>query len=253
MNGRLIAVIVESYDGDDPAVLSLALATVTRILEHGGRVLLSADAATRLPVLLAAAEYVAPIAVETPEGRAAAPVIIAPFPDSDSLEQRLFTMSAAPVDERPDSPRRTLLSELIDSGIAETPDRETGANAPSSFDALLRTFRPAAVLTIGRSERTDALERAAEQYHDREQGSRLLRLDATSKSQWPSLEERVQRFRITPRFEGEVLEDRPGENELLRAAFHAASEAARVLAIEDAIAEILGDEQSIKPDEHERS
>ena len=254
MNNQLIAVIVDGDNGEDPAVQSLALATVTRILEHGGRVLLSADAATRLTMLLAAAEYVSPIDVENSHGRAAAPVIIAPFPGGDSLEERLFTMPATPEEEEEttDRPRRTLLSELIDSGIVEAPDRELRDDAPSSFGALLRTLRPAAVLTIGSSERTNTLQRTAEQYHRDEEGSRLLRLDGTAESRWPTLEQRVQRFRIPPRFEGELIADRPGDDALSRAAFHAAGEAARVLAIEDAVAEILHDEESITPDENQR-
>ena len=251
MNERLIAIIADSSTGDerDPAVQQLALAAVTAILEHGGRVLLSADAAVRLPVLLAASEYVSPAQVETAEGRAPAPVILAPFPGDQSIEERHFTQRDRSEDDE-EGASRTLLSELVHAGIVHEPEHGERDPSPRAFEDLLRTLRPAAVLAIGRSERADALHRAAVRYHHHEERSRLLRLDRSSLNDWPGIDDRTERFRIAPRFEGQPLEDRGvADDGLWRIAMHAAGDAARVLAIEDAIAEILDDLDSIAPAE----
>lgn len=253
MNERLIAVIADSGSGDtrDPAVQSLVLAAVTAILEHGGRVLLCADAAVRLPVLFAAAEYVLPIHVETPEGRAPAPVLLAPFPDDDSLEERLLTDT--PQGDRMEGPPRTLVEQLIDAGIAEEVENDERAVSRRSFDDLLRTSQPAAVVVIGHTERAETLQGAAVRYHRHVEASRLVRLDPMSqRNAWPGIDDRLERFRTPPRFEGQPVDDRVRQDDALwRIAMHAAGDAARVLAIEDVIAEILGDLESISP-EYER-
>ena len=256
MNGHLIAVIADSLTGEerDPTVQPLVLAAVTAILEHGGRVLLSADAAVRLPVLLAAAEYIAPIEVETPSQRPAAPIILSPFPDDDSLEEKLFTEREPSDDDRMEGASRTLLSELIHMGIAEEPANE-GINDPQrSFDSLLRTLEPAAVLMIGSSERAVSLRDAAMRYRHDVERSKLVRLDRSQLTRdWQSIDDRMESFRLPPRFDGQSIEDLAGSSDgLLSIATHAADDAARVLAIEDVVAEILGDLESIAPSRPKR-
>lgn len=254
MNERLIAIVADSGSEDErnPVVLPLAMAAASAILEHHGRILLCADAAVRLPVLLAAAEYVRPIQVEVVDGRAPAPVVVAPFPADDSLEERLFTTGETLRDDREERAGRTLLAQLIDAGIAD--DLQNQAAPWRSFDDALRALRPAAVVVIGRTARAESLQQTAANYHRHAEGSHLVRLDRTSVvDDWPGIEERVERFRIAPRFEGQPIEDRVREDdELRRLAVHAAGDAARVLAVEDVIAAILGDLESIAPDARER-
>jgi hypothetical protein len=241
MNKRLIAVLADAGEGDDE-VQSLALAAVAAILEHGGRVLLAADASVRVPAILTAGEYLRPMEVETTGGRAEAPIVLAPFPGEESLEERLFTSRGQDEEGAP-----SLLSELLHAGLVESGEK-------TSFGEALATHRPRAILIIGHSMRLHELQRDVAQYHHGEEQSRVFRLDrgthANVRDGWRDVEDRMARFRRTPpRFEGRAIGDRAGDDDALaHLAAVAAEDAARVLAIEDAIAELLGDAASIAED-----
>ena len=215
---------------------------------------LAADASVRLPAIFAASEYLQPIHVETSEERPPAPVVIAPFPGDESIEERLFTERDAD-EQRP----FTMLTELVDEGLIEESAATGVQEAPRDFRAILDRWRPAGVLAVGTGARLRALQRESEEYHATGAGgdSRLIRLDvgfrAALRDQWLGIEERVERFRrYPPQFEGEPVGERFRNDALAHIAFLAAEEAALALAVEDVVAELLGDTGSIVPDERVR-
>jgi hypothetical protein len=207
---RVIALVA---DGEESAeALPLALATLAAVLEHGGRLLLAADASLRLPLLYAAAEYA--VALEAGAPPPPAPVLLAPFPNGDSFEEQLLANVA----------------ELTGGGVAETPE--------GSFAALLAETKPAAVLMLGHSSRVRELVRAADGTE-----SRVLDIEIEAGSA-------AEPFRrVAPRLDGRPVGEYGGDL-VPRIAFDAAELAALTLGIEQVVAELLGDAQSIAPGEH---
>lgn len=241
MRGPVVAIVADSADEqveirDPEQTYVFALAAVTAVLERGGRILVAADAALTTSLLIAASMYAAEPELERGEARSEPPVILASFPDRDSVESRLLRSRMNDDDEQ-DEARRSTLQEFIAGNVVEDADLDLGS--------ALQNYDVVALLAIGADRRLRPLLAEAERY-SYERRIRLVNFTGAdlNANRWSDVNERVQAFLETPpRLEGQTL--REEDNEALREVmFEAAKEAAFVLAIDAVVAETLGSDES---------
>lgn len=250
MRQPVLAIVADTFGGqrrDDngsPHVQRAAMAVQRAALVRGGRVLLSADGATLVPLLLAAAEFQMPRRVEGDEQPAAA-LIVTPFPGGDSVEDRLLGFRE---ERREGTSPLSLLEQLVSAGLA---DLRQGAERHSDdpgevFSVALRELNVSAVFAIGDDQRIQPMLEAAEVYHGRV--SRRVQLvhllhPQGERARWPDLSERIGAFsRVPPVFEGELLQEQARDERLVVLGLRAAAEAALALAIDRAVEEAIAEE-----------
>ena len=239
MRGPVIAIVAdsanpESETRDPERTYVVALAAMTAVLDRGGRVLLAADAALTTSLLIAASTYALQPEIEGGERAAASPVIMAAFPDGDSIEAQLLRSQT--VNDEHEELRRSMLEEFIIGNVAEGEGFE--------LSAALRQYQVAAVLAIGEGWRMRPLLADAQRY-SRERNVRLVNLTGVDVGGqvWSNIDDRVRRLRQTPpRFEGRTISDENGAEALRALTEEAAEDAALVLAVDAVIGEVLGTE-----------
>ena len=229
--------------------LHASSAVLRAVLERGGQVLLAAESAYVVPLLMAAAEYLEPRGVESNNEVPPAPVILAPPMMSDAPEDWL--LSSHQESELGDE-GTSLLEDLMSVGLFEGRWRpgSKGLNGASVFETLLRNHRPRGIVAVGRGRQAPGLLGVAESYHERaDRDARLVHVfgRATSSDRpyrWEPIEEfRPERPDPPPMLDGEIIgkesEGRAWDEHLVSLADHAAEEASLALTIDRAIEEIM--------------
>jgi hypothetical protein len=230
-----------------------AVAGLRAVLERGGRVLLSGESPQVVSLLMAAAEYQEPRAIETEREAVEAPVILGPLIRGDALEDELLIQG----NRREEATGVSLLEELERSGLCEgaAASASSEAGAPELFGSLLVRQQVRGILAVGGGARTDPLLDAAESYRgdlDVRSPVRLLQL-------WPGSNrpdhrgwEAVTRYGENetvppPMLNGEDLGEAAGralwDEQLILLARRAAAEASLALAIDRAVGSMLGSEE----------
>lgn len=260
MNGRPVVALIagglargdgREEEEEEQEGLWAAVAGLRAVFERGGRVLLSGESPHVVSLLMAAAEYQKPRAIETRREAVEAPVILGPLIRGDVLEDELLIQG----DRREEEATGVgLLEELERSGLCEgaAASASSEAGAPELFGSLLVRQQVRGILAVGGGARTGPLLDAAESYRrDLEVRSpvRLLQLwpggNRLDHRGWEAVTRYGENETVPPpRFNGEDLGEEAGraswDEQLIMLARRAAAEASLALAIDREVGSILG-------------
>lgn len=246
----LVIGVGKRKDADQESIgtLSTSLVLLRAVLDRSGRVLLAAEAAHLVPLLMAAAEYEISREVEGQGENVPAPIILGPMLATDSVEEQILR-------HRPEGTEDDVASSLLDvlltgNLVDSNSVRESNNGRRRSFQDLLEDHRPRCIIAVGGSSTMPDLLAVAEDYQERAASrAQLLRVQPREPngevlSRWKQVEYPLEGGDIPPpRLDGEILsaysEQRQWDEALLAMALEVAREVAWTLELDRLIAEAL--------------
>ena len=246
----LVIGVGKRKDADQESIgtLSTSLVLLRAVLDRSGRVLLAAEAAHLVPLLMAAAEYEISREVEGQGENVPAPIILGPMLATDSVEEQILR-------HRPEGTEDDVASSLLDvlltgNLVDSNSVRESNKGRRRNFQDLLEDHRPRGIIAVGDSSTMPELLEAAEDYQERSAGrAQLLRVlprepSGDVFSRWKQVEYPMDGGDIPPpRLDGEILsvhsEQRQWDEGLLAMAQDVTREVVWTLKLDQLIADVL--------------